>query len=312
MLLDRLLENLAVTVEPFAVYEVASGWRLQMKPLESATLHFVLAGHGRLRADRGCWQALATHALAVVAPGLRSDIESGPEPASRTAAATPMTTDGELLRLQVGDPAGTGMVVACGRLQVTYGGGVGLFDLLYEPFVLDFSDSAEMTATFDRLLAEQRTASPGSRAMMGALMNQCLVLVFRRLCEAPECRLPWLAALEDPQLGCVLATVLERPELRHSVDSLAAEAFMSRSAFVERFTACFASSPMAFVRDVRLRRGAQFLRGTDLPVEAIAGRVGYASRSQFSRAFREAFGRSPAVFRAEPADGARKVAAGQS
>ena len=54
-----------------------------------------------------------------------------------------------------------------------------LFDLLRDPIVLDFSDSSEMRSIVERLLLEERTGAPASRAMMNALMKKCLVFVFR-------------------------------------------------------------------------------------------------------------------------------------
>jgi len=59
----------------------------------------------------------------------------------------------------------------------------------------------------------------------------------------------------------------------------------------------FGISPKAFVNEVRLRRGLELLQGTELTVDAVARRVGYSSRSHFSRVFRERFGRPPAGFR---------------
>ncbi len=73
---------------------------------------------------------------------------------------------------------------------------------------------------------------------------------------------------------------------------------MSRAAFAERFRATFERSPMAFLRDLRLRRAARLLAETDLPVKTVAGRVGFASRSHFSRAFKASFGADPAAYRA--------------
>ena len=49
---------------------------------------------------------------------------------------------------------------------------------------------------------------------------------------------------------------------------------------------------------MRLRRAARLLETTDLPVGVVAERVGYASRSYFSRAFKELYGAYPAGFRA--------------
>jgi transcriptional regulator GlxA family with amidase domain len=190
-----------------------------------------------------------------------------------------------------------GVVVACGRIQVTYGGGgPGLFDRLEEAMVLDFSDSPPMRATFESLVAEFGTGEPASSAMMTELMNQCLISVFRRLSDHSD-PLPWLSALEDPSLGPVLDTMLERPERPHSLETLAELANMSRSVFARRFHECFDRTPMDYLRDVRLRRAARLLHRADLSVNDVASKVGFASRSHFSRAFRDHFGCAPADFR---------------
>jgi AraC-like DNA-binding protein len=57
---------------------------------------------------------------------------------------------------------------------------------------------------------------------------------------------------------------------------------------------------MDFVKEVRMRRAARFLAATDLPVKTIASRVGFESRSYFSRAFKAFAGVDPAGFRADP------------
>ena len=95
----------------------------------------------------------------------------------------------------------------------------------------------------------------------------------------------------------MLASILEQPQRHYSLELLAEQAPMSRSAFAQEFAACFGRTPMAFLRDVRLRRAAELLRSTDLPVSTVASRVGFASRSAFTHAFREGFGRTPASFR---------------
>jgi len=74
-------------------------------------------------------------------------------------------------------------------------------------------------------------------------------------------------------------------------------AAMSRATFVRNFEKCFRRTPMDYLRDVRLRRAAQLLQVSSLSVDGVAGKVGYASRSQFSRAFHEQYGDSPADFR---------------
>lgn len=80
--------------------------------------------------------------------------------------------------------------------------------------------------------------------------------------------------------------------------SLADVAAMSRSAFAERFTAVFGRPPMALVKDVRMRRAAGLLRADPtLSVDEVASRVGFSSRSHFSRSFEACYGAPPADFR---------------
>jgi len=135
--------------------------------------------------------------------------------------------------------------------------------------------------------------------MMSALLSQCLVLMFRRLAEHPEHKLAWLDALEDPRLARVIGEVLDRPEQPHSLEGLADLAGMSRSVFAKRFHEGFGRPPMDYVREVRLRSGAQLLGQPELSVDTVATRVGFASRSHFSKAFSEQFGCSPSAFRAQ-------------
>jgi len=83
-----------------------------------------------------------------------------------------------------------------------------------------------------------------------------------------------------------------------TVPSLADTAGMSRSVFVEHFVEAIGHSPMEFLRTIRLDRAARLLTSTDLPVKGIARRVGYISRSSFTRAFVGTHGLGPAAFRA--------------
>ncbi|MDJ0957923.1 MAG: helix-turn-helix transcriptional regulator [Arenicellales bacterium] len=73
---------------------------------------------------------------------------------------------------------------------------------------------------------------------------------------------------------------------------------MSRSTFSEHFHQVFGRPAMDFVREVRLRNAARLLRQTREPIKTIAARMGYASRSNFSHAFKEFFRITPAEYRA--------------
>lgn len=312
VLLDDVLTSFAVASEPFARCVVSTGFELRLPALDNPTLHYVVQGRGELHVDGEPPRELAALRLAMVPAGRRHTIRSCPDGHGRprVVAGPGRVGDDGLQEFVAGRDGDQGLQLACGRLEASYAGGVGLFDLLDEPIVLDFGESDAMRRTFERMLAESAAPGPGSATMLAALMSECLVLVFRRLCGSPECHLPWLLALDDPRMASVVEAVLQHPEADHSVESLAAIASMSRSSFALAFAASFNQGPMAFVRQVRLRRGARYLRGTDLPVEVVARRVGFASRSHFSRAFRASFGATPSAFRRHPSGSAAMAAGG--
>lgn len=106
-----------------------------------------------------------------------------------------------------------------------------------------------------------------------------------------------MSALDDPRLARVVQTILDNPDQSHTLESLADVAHMSRSTFIRHFSQCFGRTPMDYLRDVRLRRGAQLLQVSGQSVDGIAGKVGFASRSHFSHAFQEQYGCSPMEFR---------------
>ena len=297
MLLDRVLKDLQLSLEAFAVCEVASGWRLQLERLSWVPVHFVLAGDGRLRMPDGRALAMTERSLALVPAGRAHSIEAGGGVDHEVQATDAAPRLKGLKVFEAGPRADDEFVVACGRLQARVQSGQGLFDRLEEPVIVEFADSPHMASIFERLLDEERQRSDTSEAMMTALMNEAMILLFRRLCVDPACPLPWLAALEHPRLSAAVALMVEHPERAHSVETLADASLMSRTAFASTFKVQFGLSPMAYLREVRMRRAAGLLLHGDLTVDQIAARVGYASRSQFSRAFSAELGASPASYR---------------
>ncbi len=69
------------------------------------------------------------------------------------------------LERHVAEPQGApGLLVACGRLQAVYATGLGLFDLLHDAVVLDFSDSPAVAACFETMLVESHKGRAGTGA----------------------------------------------------------------------------------------------------------------------------------------------------
>ena len=298
MFLERLIDNFAVEVEPFAVCEISCGWSLLLDGTPWLTFHYVVRGEGRIRTPRATIE-LAPYTLVLVPPQLPHTLDRGDGGGrQQTGPSGTRDVDGQI-EFIAGADGDRELCIMCGRLNATYGDeGPGVFDLLDHTLVLDFAGEKDMTQVFNQIYWEQQVPSPGSRAMTNALMTGCLVKVFRKLIEGADTDLAWLEGLADPRLVGVIEAVLVAPEAPHTVESMAEQAAMSRSAFHARFTDSFGRTPSTFVREVRLRRAAEMLVTTDLGIDDIGSRVGFASRSQFSSAFRQLFGCPPAQFRA--------------
>jgi AraC-like DNA-binding protein len=294
VLLDKLLTNLTVRVAPFALCELQTGWRMHLPRPREVTIHFVLDGDGAVSEPSGRTHALSRCWMAVVPQDTHHALEVGDVAHEQRVPALP--AEGEFARIAAGTVAD--ISVACGVVRVGYGESIGLFDHLHDVLTVDLSESEAVRHAFEGILAEQASDRPGSGAMVSALMTQCLVAMLRQMCSGDSCPFPWLTALDDPRLGRALDQILVHPEARHTVGSLAEVAAMSRSAFAERFTGAFGQPPMSLLRQVRMEQAASWLRGgTTLSLDEVADKVGFSSRSHFSRTFKEHYGVSPAAYR---------------
>lgn len=152
-----------------------------------------------------------------------------------------------------------------------------------------------------REMAAGRTGSPALLAQLA----ECLFMEAVRLYldSAPAAHSGWLAGLGDPAIGQALALLHLRGDHVWSVEKLASQVGLSRSAFADRFTRLIGESPMRYLGKQRLRLAAQRLRTSHDPVARIAVDAGYESEAAFNRAFKRELGLPPAAWRARSASG---------
>jgi AraC-like DNA-binding protein len=236
----------------------------------------------------------------IVPPGSRLNITSDPHRQINLAEpkCEPLAGQWNLLTVGAGSQ---GLTLACGYVHARYMQVAELFDYLREPLIQSVAEDRTFREPFHHLLEELAEPKPGTKVLAEMLMKQCLMALLRGQSETTgECFVPWLAALGDRSLGRALAAMLDAPEANHTLESLGDIAGMSRGAFAERFKTAFGRTAIDCLKEVRLRRAADLLTSTDLPVKTIASQVGFESRSYFSRAFKAFTGVDPAGFRANP------------
>lgn len=302
---DRILDAIEITAEPFAICALEGACSMGLGRRPRATLHYVLGGQGVLSVQGATPLDLAPGRLVLV-PASRSHslVNRGGAQAGMSACC-PAGLD---LESHVARGEGKGvMVVLCATISLGLRGTHGLIDLLRAPLTLDVAASPVAAQAMAALVAEMGADRPGQRAMVRALLLQCLIEMLRTRLEAGDPGVTWLAALADPGLWQGLRAMLDDPGAPHTLDSLAGAAGMSRSRFAARFQAAYGQGAMTLLRDLRLARAAQMLTERRAPVDQVARAVGFQSRSAFTRAFVAMWGEAPRAFRERGNQAAERV-----
>ena len=121
------------------------------------------------------------------------------------------------------------------------------------------------------------------------------MILINRLLEGHE-----LAGLEnasyDQKIQDVLAYINQHLAEDLSIDTLATHTYTSKFYLMRKFKANTGYALHQYIRSKRLLLARDMLR-SDMPIAQIAGEVGFADYSTFSRAFREMFQCSPREYR---------------
>lgn len=164
----------------------------------------------------------------------------------------------------------------------------------------------ELRAALDLLGGELERPRPGSDAMVPALLDVLLLHILRAWSgerSREGVATGWTAALHDPAVAAALRAIHGEPGRQWSVEELGRRAGLSRAAFARRFTALVGRPPLTYLTWWRMTVAARLLRDSDVPANAVAGRVGYTSEFAFAHAFKRAYGRPPGAYRRQAGHG---------
>jgi AraC family transcriptional activator of mtrCDE len=173
-----------------------------------------------------------------------------------------------------------------------------LFETLSAPIVETFCAGDQLDVKLKSAMAELAAQEIGCGAMTGALLKQVIVALVRKSLSSMNGWVERFSMLSDPHIARAFAAMVAQPGKAHTIHTLAEAACLSRSAFMARFTSAVGRSPMAVLREVRMRQAAADLEAGNMSIDQVIRNTGYASRSSFVRAFRQAYGMDPSGYRA--------------
>ena len=299
MSFEHIFDEMDIQSEPFALCELQGQCSLGLGSQSGATLHYILSGQGEIvfssrppiKIQRGTLVLVPT----IEAHTLRSYGSKGkPIPKCHPAEL-------DLANHLVGETttdSPESLLAICSHISVSLKGASGLIDLIREPLVEKVNKDEALQSSVEKLLQELSSPSLGSKAMVRALLLECMIHLLRKRINDKDPALNWMAALVDEKLWVALKQMLDKPSENHSVESLAAIAGMSRSSFAAHFSKAYNKGPMELLRELRMNHAAMLLSTTDTPVKRVAELANFKSRSAFSRKFSEYTGVSPKQFRA--------------
>lgn len=168
------------------------------------------------------------------------------------------------------------------------------------PFVaLRIGDVDGIGQTLQLLFAETERVRCGQRLLADRLFEVLLLQMLRWLLDHPApggVQAGLLAGLAHPKLARALTGLHERPGEGWSLDTMAREAGMSRSAFAAEFKAAVGVAPGEYLLRWRVSIAQTMLR-EGAAVKTVSDELGYASPAAFSRAFSQIVGSSPRAWR---------------
>ncbi|HTU67609.1 MAG TPA: AraC family transcriptional regulator [Steroidobacteraceae bacterium] len=210
-----------------------------------------------------------------------------------------LPSDGQLpIRISLGAESGETTRFVCGFLGCDSRPYNPLLTALPRIIHVAKQTSGPLGAYFSAALEESRGSRMGGQSMLGRISELMFVDVVRRyLEELPGDRTTWLSGLRDPYVGRALTALHANPARDWTLEGLAQEAALSRSAFAERFNQYVGQPPMQYLTNWRMQLATNYLRTANDSIAAIAGRVGYDSEAAFSRAFKKSLGAPPSEWR---------------
>ncbi|AYY13079.1 AraC family transcriptional regulator [Actinobacteria bacterium YIM 96077] len=300
-LLSELLAPLRLQGVFHSRWSVRAPWGIAGEGEDCALVHYVHQGRCVVEMPDGAEPVeLRAGDLAVFPHGTAHRL--GDRPGRNTvplASLLPHRPPGSTRTVQVDGP-GSLTTMLCGGLHYEAASAAPLYQALPAVFVLDAAalrSQPLLADTLARLADDWTDDEPGAQLVALRAFELAFVLALRTGLSALGSHEPVLRALRHPSISKALLAIHTRFGEPWTLESLAAEAGLSRSAFAATFRDLVGQAPMAHLAARRLQEAARLLVETARPHERIAERVGYRSGVGFHLAFRNHYGQTPGEYR---------------
>jgi AraC-like DNA-binding protein len=151
-------------------------------------------------------------------------------------------------------------------------------------------------ATLVELVGEEARADRPGKEIILAHLLEVLFIEAMRSTAATAAAPGLLRGLADERIAAAIRQIHGFPERPWTVDRLAKESALSRSAFFDRFQRVMGVPPMEYLASWRMALAKDLLRRGSDSIAGVAERTGYSSTNTFSTAFKRHSGQTPARY----------------
>jgi len=312
-LLTRVLLGLRLDGVEYGRCVMREPWAIAFPAQRDARFHFVARGGAWLWTPATEWKQLHPGDAVLLPRGSFHIMASSPDVPAVDIDQLAREAVSENLYLVRTDPAdetpADASVMFCGAMRFNLDPLHPLLAMM--PALMHAGDLVKRDPAVLALLeAMEREVSLDRIGACGILARLADVLAASIIRAWVECGCSdstgWIAAVQCPKIGKVIAAIHAEPERDWDVHALARLMGASRSRFAEAFTRTVGESPARYVAKVKMFQARRWIQQEGMRVTVAAERLGYDSEASFSRAFKRIMGMPPSAVRAHDATVARE------
>lgn len=300
--LGEALHFLRMTGTLYCRSEFTTPWGLDLPALpDSLMFHIVTRGACWLQVEGETPVQLDMGAFALVPHGRGHQLTSDLGVPAVGLFDVPTTHVSDRYEVLTQGGGGAPATLICGAVRFDHPAAAELLRLLPPVITVNSWRTPElewMRTTLGLMAFEASQLRAGGETVITRLADILVIQAIRAWLDAHADAQPgWLAALRDPHVGRAIRALHRDPGHGWSVEVMAKEAGMSRSAFAARFSTLVGEPAMRYVARWRMHVALAALRDERQTIAAIAEQLGYDSEAAFARAFKRVVGRWPGEVR---------------
>jgi AraC-like DNA-binding protein len=296
---SEVLQSLSVRSSVFCLSDMRAPWAFRVDGSDVAKFHLVLTGSAQVTLQGHTPLEVSTGDLVVLPHGQAHTIADAP--GSRVVALERIIQDqapADASHIRYG---GSGALtrLLCGGFSVaaTHAALNVLPDILHVR-----TKRVPVASWIEPILAmlksEAADGQLGSSAIVTKIADVFLTQALRAwLVDAQGSGVLFTGQVRDQPIAEAVRAIQSRPAEPWTVDRLAAQVGLARTALGVRFRELVGESPIRYLTKVRLGQAAAYLSTSQLTIYEVMRLTGYRDVAAFSKAFKRQFGQSPGVYR---------------